>query len=202
MTAARPTSEWNAATICGRSVIFMRVASALPAAPPASKAPANISICCIVASAEHLALVLPWLTRRLRYTAYPRTISTIQAEQSRLHSKKRVWMANQSRYCAHQGPGPAPPTRRTPCSRGWRRCRCPRRSDRARCRSWRSTVPTGLRWSRCTGLRLRMLQSQALLREICIPVLTVGLQLRIHRLMLMSSAAGSRLDKTSACDIT
>jgi len=47
-----------------------------------------------------------------------------------------------------------------------------------------------------------MLQSQALLDFICIPVLTVGLQLRIDRSMLMSFAAGSAVDKNFACDIT
>eukprot|EP00955_Chlamydomonas_euryale_P068715 360203-Chlamydomonas_euryale.AAC.3 len=35
--AARPTSEWNAATICGSSVMLIRVASARPARPPAPR---------------------------------------------------------------------------------------------------------------------------------------------------------------------
>ena len=33
-TAARPTSEWNAATSCGRAVIWMRRAMKVPMAPP------------------------------------------------------------------------------------------------------------------------------------------------------------------------
>ena len=33
-TAARPTSEWNAATSCGSAVIWMRSATKVPIAPP------------------------------------------------------------------------------------------------------------------------------------------------------------------------
>ena len=33
-TAARPTSEWNAATSCGSAVIWMRSATNVPIAPP------------------------------------------------------------------------------------------------------------------------------------------------------------------------
>ena len=33
-TAARPTSEWNAATSCGSAVIWMRSATSVPIAPP------------------------------------------------------------------------------------------------------------------------------------------------------------------------
>ena len=38
-TAARPTSEWNAATSCGRAVIWMRMATTVPIAPPTKRPP-------------------------------------------------------------------------------------------------------------------------------------------------------------------
>ena len=41
-TAAKPTSEWNAATSCGRAVIWMRRATMTPAAPPMMTAAAMI----------------------------------------------------------------------------------------------------------------------------------------------------------------
>ena len=37
-TAARPTSEWNAATSCGSAVIWMRSATTVPIAPPIDQA--------------------------------------------------------------------------------------------------------------------------------------------------------------------
>ena len=36
-TAARPTSEWKAATSCGRAVILMRMATTEPMAPPITR---------------------------------------------------------------------------------------------------------------------------------------------------------------------
>ncbi len=41
-TAARPTSEWKAATSCGSAVIWMRIATKVPIAPPMIR-PATIS---------------------------------------------------------------------------------------------------------------------------------------------------------------
>ena len=38
-TAARPTSEWKAATSCGRAVIWMRMATTAPIAPPMTRPP-------------------------------------------------------------------------------------------------------------------------------------------------------------------
>ena len=41
-TAARPTSEWNAATSCGSAVILMRSATTVPMLPPITM-PSRIS---------------------------------------------------------------------------------------------------------------------------------------------------------------
>ena len=41
-TAARPTSEWNAATSCGSAVIWMRSATKVPMPPPMTM-PSTIS---------------------------------------------------------------------------------------------------------------------------------------------------------------
>ena len=38
-TAARPTSEWKAATSCGSAVIWMRSATKVPIAPPITSPP-------------------------------------------------------------------------------------------------------------------------------------------------------------------
>ena len=38
-TAARPTSEWKAATSCGSAVIWMRQATTVPIAPPITRPP-------------------------------------------------------------------------------------------------------------------------------------------------------------------
>ena len=42
-TAARPTSEWNAATSWGSAVIWMRRATTAPTAPPMATMPSTIS---------------------------------------------------------------------------------------------------------------------------------------------------------------
>ena len=68
-TAARPTSEWKAATSCGNAVIWMRNASIVPAAPPMIRPSAIRPIppkpmpCCSSVAAP--AMPMPIMPKRL-----------------------------------------------------------------------------------------------------------------------------------------
>ena len=68
-TAARPTSEWNAATSCGNAVIWMRRATMMPTVPPItipsriSRYPDPLMPCC--ARVATTAMVMPIMPNRL-----------------------------------------------------------------------------------------------------------------------------------------
>ena len=68
-TAAKPTSEWNAATSCGSAVIWMRRATTVPTPPPATmatkistKPPPDMPCCASVAT---MAIAMPIMPNML-----------------------------------------------------------------------------------------------------------------------------------------
>ena len=66
-TAARPTSEWKAATSCGSAVIWMRSATTVPMAPPI-RSPITISqgdSTPGVATVTPIATTMPTMPKRL-----------------------------------------------------------------------------------------------------------------------------------------